>query len=469
MKIVIFGTGSCCKEMLSKLNFENVEVKCFLDNDKSIQNTELLGIPVYNPEKVKEIEYDYVLVASEFILEILPQLVSLGIELDKIIPAMYEDFIKSLEYRYSSTFTRIFNKRKVNNKKKIGLIKMNNSGSNTLALFKNIPFELENKFEVELITREQLSSESNYDLICTTSIYSVYDPSVINIQLWHGVPLKKVGTRTPMFEQSYSKKVRQNTTKIISTSETYSTLFNSSFPNDTNKYEVLGMPRNDLLFKKDSQLMKNVFGDTILEKKVIVYLPTYRQWDKDMIINGDRNWNNIFGFENFDLAGFAKFLEENNMYFICKLHHMEFNTLDVKSFKPFAHVMKILKEDDLVSRDIDLYEVLANIDLLITDYSSVYFDLLMRDTKLLFLPVDLDSYNRNRGFNLEPYEFWTPGPKAFTQEGLKNSILGLFDNDLYKKDRQSMLDVFHKYQDNQSSVRVWTMIDELLQESEEEI
>lgn len=186
--------------------------------------------------------------------------------------------------------------------------------------------------------------------------------------------IEKIGTRTELFNKLYRQEISKYTHKIISYSEIYSALFNSSFPNEPEKYEICGMPRNDLLYSRNSELLKDIFGEEVINKKVIAYLPTYRQWEFDMIINGDRNWENLFGFSKFDLEEFANFLRNNNYFFFCKLHHMEYNQLDLDIYTKYSDVICILEEKKLEDLEIDLYEILSSIDMLITDYSSVYFD-----------------------------------------------------------------------------------------------
>lgn len=82
-----------------------------------------------------------------------------------------------------------------------------------------------------------------------------------------------------------------------------------------------------------------------------------------------------------------------------------------KTFEGFSNI-KLCTSEFLAKYNLDIYQILSETDLLITDYSSVYFDYLLLDKPILFLNTDLDQYRNNRGFLLNPFEFWTPGPKV---------------------------------------------------------
>ena len=51
-------------------------------------------------------------------------------------------------------------------------------------------------------------------------------------------------------------------------------------------------------------------------------------------------------------------------------------------------------------------------DLLITDYSSVYFDYLNLNKPVIFINTDEDTYKDERGFIFDNEDMWRPGPKV---------------------------------------------------------
>lgn len=64
----------------------------------------------------------------------------------------------------------------------------------------------------------------------------------------------------------------------------------------------------------------------------------------------------------------------------------------------------------------DVLELLPLADAIITDYSSIYIEGLLIDIPAIFLPYDVESYER--GFPL-PYDQITPGPKVYFQRELQ--------------------------------------------------
>ena len=100
--------------------------------------------------------------------------------------------------------------------------------------------------------------------------------------------------------------------------------------------------------------------------------------------------------------------------------------------------------------------MLGNFDILITDYSSIYFDYLLLNRPIIFIPLDLEEYAQTRGFLLEPYDFWAPGPKVTTVDALIDEIRKcLADPACYEEERVVVNNLINRFQDGNSSRRVW--------------
>lgn len=107
IKIVIFGSSLAGQSLYENLLKENkYELICFLDNDKSKHNMEIMGKKVYLPSILKELEYDKIYIGSQFVKEINEQLLELGILKNKIIiPSKY--LFRKNVFSFNDKLTRI--------------------------------------------------------------------------------------------------------------------------------------------------------------------------------------------------------------------------------------------------------------------------------------------------------------------------------------------------------------------------
>ena len=377
------------------------------------------------------------------------------------------NFLKRGFAKICRDFITLITKRKRN---RIVFIQESSSGSNSYALFIFANEEIKYKYELILLNRNDSTGLSHFirmyrllssaQLIVTTHASFKPGKKYLHLQLWHGFPLKKLG----LMEQEKSQKFKhlkewEKVDFVMSYSETYNTFLNACMLTDPRKYVITGAPRNDFLFKSDGHLKSNsLFSDVSDDYKLMIFMPTFREgYNKKQ---GDKEYNNPFGFKEFLTENFDNFLEKNKYKLILKLHPDE-ETLILKYFLnyPVKNIL-ILQDKDLTSNGFDLYEILNSFELLITDYSSVFVDFLLLDKPIIFAPVDLDAYKKTRGLVVESYDSWTPGPKVYDQEALQNEICNCMSNpDYYREQRTLLRDIQHRYTDGESSSRLWNFID----------
>lgn len=437
----------------------------FVDNDRNKWKKIYCNSTVISPEDLlkRREENDTIIITSQYDVEIAKQLLTMGIKEFKVFNAGSTE----LEY-FNYNF---LNEREIGIKNgKISLITNNNSGSNTYALYKLIPEEFLNKFEITLINEQKKENNYYLDLIQSQLLIHThsnnFNPEQYNIQLWHGFPLKTLS----FMAKNYSKDVKEKNNKewskldkIISYSSFYNTLMNASFGVDGDKYEITGMPRNDLLLVSDGKKnLSKILNVDLSRKSVVMYLPTFRESIFGEV-NGNKDTFDLFNLKDFDWKDFNNYLSENNIILILKFHPSQVKeTLNHIKRNNISNVC-ILKDDDLLDNNLDLYEILNGVDLLITDYSSIYFDYLLLNRPMIFIPIDIDKYRRDRGFLIEPYDFWTPGPKCLTLKKLKTEITKSLENQgYYKEHRETISSIVHRYKDAKSSKRIWELINDLL-------
>lgn len=112
-----------------------------------------------------------------------------------------------------------------------------------------------------------------------------------------------------------------------------------------------------------------------------------------------------------DLHKFQKELGDEYII-LMRLHYFISNSIDITEFENFAY--------DVSSHD-DVNELYLISDILITDYSSVFFDYANLKRPIIFYMYDLKEYqNEIRDFYIDLDEL--PGPIVTEQEELIREI-----------------------------------------------
>jgi len=110
----------------------------------------------------------------------------------------------------------------------------------------------------------------------------------------------------------------------------------------------------------------------------------------------------------------------------------------------------------------DIYPLVKETDILITDYSSIYFDFLILDRPIIFAPFDIEQYVKSDRALYYDYYDVTPGPKAKNWPEVFRQIEEEIQEDHWKTKRNIICHRFNKYVDNKSSERVFKVIQDLL-------
>ena len=347
-----------------------------------------------------------------------------------------------------------------------------NSGSNSRAMYDYIVNTVNHK-DVVLVDKLLWRGMSLRDFFEVASSYiyitthgSVNIPSNrILIQAWHGIPLKCMNYMDRYIDKGEAERWHRDfnySDWVLSSSNLYEVLMSSCVGIPKSKFIRTGFPRNDYLFESDEVVKQSVlklFGDARVtgSTRIITYLPTFRIGYKHSRIEGKLRDGNIFGFESSDYSDFNYSLEKSDYVIIAKLHPFEEEL--VKGFDQCSRV-KIVDSDWLKKNGFDIYHLLAISDMLITDYSSVYFDFLLLDRPIIFVTNDLAEYRENRGLLLEPYEEWTPGFKVETMEQLIGAIEEYSRNsELHEEHREHIRKMaYDEDARNDNCERVWKLL-----------
>lgn len=254
----------------------------------------------------------------------------------------------------------------------------------------------------------------------------------VKINMWHGIPLKKIQAdnifdtyRHPSSFWAKLKNLPRNISDekpsdyILTTSSKLKPIFSSAFR--TKNVITCGYPRNDYLIsneienlilpieQKEMAMVEkfcSLFGQC--NCKVVFYMPTFRD-------------SEIKFFDVMDLDKFQEFLAQQHMLFCIKLHP---KSKLQKQFDRLAY-----KNILVLNVASDPYILLKKTDVLVTDYSSIYFDFLLLNRPIIFFSYDLDDY-----LTLSREMYWnyidiTPGEKTTTMDGLMTALLNAIHAD----------------------------------------
>lgn len=255
----------------------------------------------------------------------------------------------------------------------------------------------------------------------------------IKINLWHGLPLKRIE-----YDKNIKKVIQLGNWQdsyLLTCSEFGSLTLGEAFrcPNDR---RLKGMyPRNYYLINKNKYLSK--IEKELIEKieymkkrgkKIIIYLPTFRDKEKLKFLGEEKQEK---------LIKFFRFLGENSYFLLSKVHFAGTNIVAQNRDNIYLNDKNFLN----LESEIDIYPFLKISDILITDYSSVYFDYLYLNKDIIFYPYDLEYYkNSDRGL-LFDYNEITPGNKVYNIGELKELLKNLRNNrDDFETDRKELLE-----------------------------
>lgn len=236
------------------------------------------------------------------------------------------------------------------------------------------------------------------------------------VQTWHGTPLKRLaadmdevhmpGTNTEKYKENFIKEASK-WDYLISPNAYSSEIFKRAFQFDREIIES-GYPRNDFLINSNNEkTMTKIkqLSNLPLDKKIILYAPTWR--DNQFYAKGKYKFD-----LQMDLEQMKKELGEDYIV-VLRLHYLVAENLDLTGYEGFIYDFSYHE---------DIRELYLIADVLITDYSSVFFDYANLRRPMLFYVYDIEEYRDNlRGFYFD-FEEKAPGPLVKTTDEIISEI-----------------------------------------------
>ncbi len=261
----------------------------------------------------------------------------------------------------------------------------------------------------------------------------------LRIHLTHGTPLKFAGDYCAQCGKlDYVTQIGDYFTEITKT------LFKV-----TDKQVVsTGFPRNDILLKKNNC----IYYPEIRRKKTICWFPTYRNH------KGHSTGKNAFpyGIPSVDsekeLKELNSVLKKEDVLLVIKLHPSEDTSILRKL--DLDHI-KLVEDSVFDSDHTTLYHYLRNVDALITDYSSVYYDFMLTKRPIGLAICDIDEYVKTTKIVFDKFENEIAGEYIYNFKDLLTFIHNVaIDNDISYNRRMEKMKIYHKYFDDKSADRI---------------
>ncbi len=250
----------------------------------------------------------------------------------------------------------------------------------------------------------------------------------IYVECWHGTPLKLLGFDIKNSDNAMNSKseiinrYREDAKKfkyLLSPSCFTTGVFKSAWGLKNNdKILEVGYPRNDYLLNHNPQDVEKIKSKLKIpkDKKVLLYAPTWRD-------NQHKAGIGYYYEPQADFDYLKKHLEEDCVI-LFRAHYLIANSFDFDRYNGFVK--------DVSAID-DINELYVISDLLITDYSSVFFDYANCKRPIVFYMYDMEVYRDDiRGFYICTDEL--PGPIVTEKEQLVSEIKNILQN--FKVDRK---------------------------------
>jgi CDP-glycerol glycerophosphotransferase len=279
------------------------------------------------------------------------------------------------------------------------------------------------------------------------------------VQLWHGCPLKQierderalVGPQVPLaLRVMHALSGRFAPVDLLLSPSPFFTRLAFARAFRARRIIEDDYPRNDV-FRRDDDRFRIGVDETAAAAmrdgrrqglRLVLYMPTFRDGGGNAVTDGA-----------LDPVLLQRHAEAHALLYVVKSHPVDAARLAVPG----------LSRVIAYGADSDIYPLLREFDLLVTDYSSIFFDFLHADRPVVFFPYDLQRYlARDREMYLD-YEATVPGPIVTSQAALQTAIVHELESGgaAHSSSRRRLFELAFARPDGHASARMWAAIQEL--------
>ncbi|UNK69748.1 CDP-glycerol glycerophosphotransferase family protein [Microbacterium sp. H1-D42] len=286
------------------------------------------------------------------------------------------------------------------------------------------------------------------------------------VQLWHGIPLKRIGLDSPVTVQVPSgipaagilrhvltalyRGAAQRIRVLPAASHRSRGRLESAFGLGDERVIVTGEPRVDVLSAGTAQ-QRVATATTLLtrtgplrsDQSALLYAPTWRDGAGDAAVPSAEQWVRI-----------VRLLEQHDAVLFIRSHPLG----EGAYAPPWSSGRVRMLNSDLLP---DATPALPRIDMLVTDYSSMAYDVGLLAMPVVYLAPDVEDYSRDRGFYGRYEDVAGPDYARDWDDAIDRIDEVLGDHDAYTaaSDRSAALSAqMHAYRDGRNAHRVYQAI-----------
>ncbi|MFE7845235.1 CDP-glycerol glycerophosphotransferase family protein [Microbacterium sp. NPDC057407] len=290
------------------------------------------------------------------------------------------------------------------------------------------------------------------------------------VQLWHGIPLKRIGLDSPetlrlpaaLARSAAGPALRRLLAAMFrgaarririlpAASHVVRGRLESAFALPDERVPVTGEPRVDVLSRGTAAErrsnaraeLEQLTGPISPGVTTVLYAPTWRDGAPDPAVPSAAEWDAL-----------TRLLEREDAVLLVRSH-----PLGAGEYRPPVPTDRVRAlGSDLVA---DVTPLLPGLDALVTDYSSLVFDSALVPLPVVFLAPDVDDYARRRGF-YGRYADIAGADWAVDWEGARAQLEALL-RDAGERERRverarRLSEAVHAFRDGANSQRVYRAI-----------
>lgn len=247
----------------------------------------------------------------------------------------------------------------------------------------------------------------------------------IRLELWHGVPYcKRIGKAkvnedtpyvvTSKFKYKYLMEHVYGD-YVLSPAKKSNVILSAAFEVPEDKLIISDYPRCRFMFMKDEQISEyiykyeNTYTQGVYEElqrlkdiKKVIYMPTFRDADRNYITKAIPDWDD-----------FNHFCFDNNIIFYVKVHRVT----PLPKGRDYSNIR-------FLDSFMDIYPVLGQFDILVTDYSSIMYEFALMKKPVVLYTFDMNEYiSQSREIHQEFIDMIEKLDNADVFSGLKNLLM----------------------------------------------